>query len=65
MSALTSHLAREVIEDLRPHLHHDVTDTLALEVHGRAGLTSRSVLDLQAGEGSLPEPLSVPHTRQI
>ena len=52
MSALTPHLTREVIEDLRPHLHHDVIDSLALEVHGRAGLTSRSVLEALLKRGS-------------
>ena len=64
ISPVISELFSEVIVELPVHLHDDVTDCLALLVHGGAGLCPGSVLDLQGGVGSLPQPLSVLHTLQ-
>ena len=50
---------------LLPDLHEDVVDSLPLLGHGTTGPGPRHVLDLQGGVGSLPEPLSVPHTVQV
>ena len=65
ISASLPEMWSDVTEGLPPHLHHEMTDALPLTVHGAAGLTARPVLDLEGGEVSLPQPLSVLHTLQL